>query len=196
VTSQRILILDAHPDPDAARYLHALVASYADGARAAGHAVVTLQLATLAFPMLTSSREFNRAAPADSIRRVQEQINWCTHFVIFYPLWLGCMPAMLKSLLEQVMRPAFVLPASKGTSTPRRPLAGKSARIVVTMGMPAWVYRWYFRAHGVKLLKRNILGFVGIAPIGIALVGSVEALSDAGRQRWLQRIYALGSKAA
>ena len=33
------------------------------------------------------------------------------------------------------------------------------------MGMPALVYRYYFRAHSVKSLERNILGFVGIAPI-------------------------------
>lgn len=28
------------------------------------------------------------------------------------------------------------------------------ARIVISMGMPAFVYRWYFRAHGLKSLRR------------------------------------------
>ena len=39
------------------------------------------------------------------------------------------------------------------------------------MGMPALVYRWYFRAHSVKSLERNILGFVGIAPVHETLIG-------------------------
>jgi len=33
------------------------------------------------------------------------------------------------------------------------------------MGMPALAYRLYFRAHSLRSLKRNILGFVGIGPI-------------------------------
>ncbi len=39
------------------------------------------------------------------------------------------------------------------------------------MGMPALVYRWYFRAHSVRSLERNILGFVGIAPVNETLIG-------------------------
>jgi hypothetical protein len=33
------------------------------------------------------------------------------------------------------------------------------------MGMPALVYRRYFRAHSLKALERNIQGFVGFGPI-------------------------------
>jgi len=64
------------------------------------------------------------------------------------------------------------------------------------MGMPALVYRWYFRAHSVKSLERNILGFVGIAPVHETLVGSVEQLGDAGVATWQRRLRALGAKAA
>jgi putative NADPH-quinone reductase len=63
------------------------------------------------------------------------------------------------------------------------------------MGMPALVYRWYFRAHSVKALERNILGFVGIAPINETLVGSVDQLDEAGRRRWTDRLRELGRDA-
>jgi putative NADPH-quinone reductase len=36
-------------------------------------------------------------------------------------------------------------------------LSYKSARIIVTLGMPTLRYRWYFRAHSLRSLKRNIL---------------------------------------
>ena len=60
--------------------------------------------------------------------------------------------------------PGFAF-AYRPSGFPQKNLGGRSARIVVTMGMPAFVYRWYFRAHAVKNLKRNILGFVGYAPV-------------------------------
>lgn len=33
-------------------------------------------------------------------------------------------------------------------------LTGKTARIVVTMGMPVFFYRWYFSAHGLTCASR------------------------------------------
>ena len=75
-------------------------------------------------------------------------------------------------------------------------LKGRSARIVVTMGMPSWVYRWVFRARGVGLLKRNILGFVGISPVRDTLIGGVDRLGVGGVRRWQDQLRALGTRAA
>ncbi|MDO8251332.1 MAG: NAD(P)H-dependent oxidoreductase, partial [Rhodoferax sp.] len=74
-------------------------------------------------------------------------------------------------------------------------LTGRSARLVVTMGMPALLYRWYFRAHSVKNLERNILGFVGISPVNETLIGMVDKLGDAGVQKWQETLRKLGAAA-
>lgn len=112
--------------------------------------------------------------------------------MLFFPLWLGGMPAITRGFLEQVLRPGFALgrPAEDGIGA--KLLKGRSARIVVTMGMPALVYRWYFRAHSLKALERNIFGFVGIAPVHETLVGLVEGMNDAQRGQWLRRFAVLG----
>ena len=65
----------------------------------------------------------------------------------------------------------------------------------MTMGMPGLFYRWYFRAHSVKSLERNILKFCGIVPIRLSIVGSVEAMGAAGRGGWLARMQRLGRRA-
>jgi putative NADPH-quinone reductase len=102
------------------------------------------------------------------------------------------MPAIARGFLEQVLRPGFALgrPSEGGMGT--KLLKGRSARIVVTMGMPALVYRWYFRAHSLKALERNILGFVGIAPVHETLVGMIEGMSDTQRGQWLRQFTVLG----
>jgi putative NADPH-quinone reductase len=129
------------------------------------------------------------------LRPAQEAIAWAGHLVLVFPLWLGDMPAVLKGFLEQVARPGFAFGTEGGNPFGRKGLAGRSARVVVTMGMPAFVYRHYFRAHSIKSLERNILGFVGIAPVRETLVGSVEALDAAGRAGWLAKLRKLGRDA-
>jgi putative NADPH-quinone reductase len=99
----------------------------------------------------------------------------------------------LKGFLEQVARPGFAFAANEPrTAFTRKGLTGRSARVVVTMGMPALVYRWYFRAHSVKSLERNILGFVGIAPVDETLIGSVAQLAPTDAQKWLLRMRKIG----
>lgn len=75
-------------------------------------------------------------------------------------------------------------------------LKGRSARVVITMGMPALAYRWFFGAHSLRSLERNILGFCGIAPIRSSLVGTVESENPKSRKRWLERMHSLGKRAA
>jgi putative NADPH-quinone reductase len=63
----------------------------------------------------------------------------------------------------------------------------------VTMGMPAIVYRLYFRAHSVKSLERNILGFVGIAPVNETLIGMAGNLEPRESGKWMKKMARLGS---
>ena len=59
------------------------------------------------------------------------------------------MPALFKAFLEHIFRPGFAMEYRK-EGFPKRLLAGRSARIVVTMGMPVMMYRWYFGAYGLR----------------------------------------------
>jgi putative NADPH-quinone reductase len=191
----RILVIQAHPDGSQPHFCHALAHAYEEAAREAGHEVRRIDLAALDFPLLRSRAEWDEGPLPPSLKPAQEDIAWAQHLVLFFPLWLGGMPALLKGFLEQVARPGFALARASEGGWPKKLLTGRSARVVVTMGMPALVYRWVFRAHSVKALERNILGFVGIAPIRETLIGMVEGMSDQHRQGWLRRLATLGSQA-
>jgi putative NADPH-quinone reductase len=192
---KRIVIIDGHPDPDQLHYLHALADAYEQGAREAGHQVRRISVATLNLPLLRTARDFQTGTPPPAVRKCQDDLAWAEHWVILYPLWLGSMPALLKGFFEQVARPGFAFREARGRALPKKLLTGRSAHIVVTMGMPGIFYRWYYRAHSLKSLQRNILAFIGIAPVRTTVVGMVEGVSPAVRKRWLQRLRACGARA-
>jgi len=188
---KRIAIIQGHPAPSPDHLGHGLAAAYARGADAAGHQTRTIDVAHLEFPLLRTKAEFDHQDPPDPIRRAQETLTDAEHWVIVYPLWLGTTPALLKGFLEQALRPGFAFELS-ASGRGQKLLKGRSARIVVTMGMPALAYRFYFRAHGLKNLEHNVLRFAGIRPVRKTLFGLVEARSDRARQRWLSRMERLG----
>jgi putative NADPH-quinone reductase len=194
--NKRVLILQGHPDTTEPHFCHALASAYAEGAGAAGHEVRTVTVAALEFPLLRSKQDWDKGALPSSLAQAQEDIAWAEHIVLVFPLWLGGMPALVKGFLEQVARPGFAFGKPDGLKIATKLLTGRSARVVVTMGMPALIYRWYFRAHSLKALERNILGFVGIGPIHETLVGMVEGLDDTARGAWLDKLRALGRRSA
>ena len=190
---KRILILQGHPDASRRHFLHALADAYAEAAAAAGHEVRRISIAQLDFPLLRSQDEWEHGSVPAGLRESQESIRWAEHLVIVFPLWLGDMPALVKAFLEQVARPGFAFQYSDSkTAFTEKGLKGRSARVIVTMGMPALAYRWYFRAHSVKSLERNILGFVGIAPVNETLIGMVGNLSAAAAKKWMTKVAQLG----
>lgn len=189
----RILIIDGHPDRDRAHFIHAAADAYADGAYAA-HEVRRIDIAGLDFPLIRTEAAWKDGAVPPCIAQAQESLRWAEHVVILYPLWLGDVPALLKGFLEQVARPDFAFRyTDKGF--PQKLLKGRSARVIVSMGMPAPFYSLVYHAHSLKSLKRNILAFVGFHPVRHTIIGSIAA-SASRRERWLERLRALGARAA
>lgn len=189
---KRITIIQGHPDGQARHFCHALADEYAKGCEDGGHAVRRVEVATLEFPLLRTKEEFEVGRPPDSIRQAQEAIRWADHLVIVYPLWLGSMPALLKAFFEQVFRPGVTFQYQSGGKMPKKLWSGKSARIVVTMGMPAFAYRWFFLAHSLKSLQQNILQFCGISPTKATLIGNIENMNEPQRASWLDEMRRLG----
>lgn len=194
---RRILVINAHPDPDPARLCRALADSYAEGARGAGHKVERIDLAALDFPLLRTTAEFRSSEVPAGLKDAAKAIVDAEHIVFVFPLWLGTMPALLKAFLEQVMRPgiAFAVPKPGETGFARTLLKGRSAHVVVTMGMPAFLYRLWFLGHGIAGMRRNILNFVGISPVRETLYGMVEGGKPEKRVGWLKEMRDLGAGA-
>jgi NAD(P)H dehydrogenase (quinone) len=168
--------------------------AYRRGAEAGGHQVALFATHRLRFdPILHVGFDRPQELEPD-LQRAHDAILSADHLVIVFPLWLGTLPAILKAFLERVFQPDLVEPARQGRFA--KPLAGKSARVIVTMGMPGFIYRWWFGSYALKMLRRNILGFLGVRPIRCVVHGNVEGVGEAGRQRWLAEAESQGRSAA
>jgi len=182
--AKRITIIQGHPDPAGRHLLHAMADAYAGRATATGHEVRRIEVAKLDFPILRTQMEFETGELPSTLVQPREDMRWAQHWVFLFPLWHGTMPALLKGFLEQIFRPGFAM-EYKQSGLPKRLLAGRSARIVVTMGMPVLLYRWYFGAYGVRSFERSMLSFAGIKPIRESLYGLTFS-DDKKRARWIE----------
>jgi putative NADPH-quinone reductase len=192
---KHIVIIQGHPDPKGEHFCHALAQAYGRGAAETGHQIHVINVAALSFPLLRS-RQDQRGDPPQAIAQAESAIALADHLVMIYPVWNGGAPAVLKGFLEQTFRPAFIFPDTKADKplgffayyTQNKALKGKSARVVATMQMPAFVYRWYFRPHP----ETNVLRLSGMRPITETLIGQVEGKEGRKREQWLDKMVAFG----
>lgn len=195
--SKRILLIQGHPDVKHRHLCHALEDAYASGANlSGGNEIRHTHVAALDFPLLRSQHDWEHGVLPSSLEQAQTSIKWAEHIVFFFPIWFGDMPALLKGFIEQVARPGFAFSAEGENLFGHKALTGRTARVVVTMSMPALVYRWYFRAHSIKSLERNILGFVGIGPVQETLIGAVGKMDRETTRKWLAKLEKLGAHGA
>lgn len=189
----KITIIQGHPDSSRRHLCHALADAYADAAAQAGHSVSCVGIAGIEFPLLRTQEQFNSGAPPASLKPAVDAIVAADHLVLIFPLWLGTMPALVKAFLEQVMRPGVAFSYEKNGA--KRLLAGRSAHIVVTMGMPAWLYQIFFCSHGIRGLRRSVFKFVGFSPVRTTMFGMIANASDATKSRWFDIMRKNGAKA-
>lgn len=188
--ARRILVINGHPDAAPERLCGALAAAYAKGAREAGRTVETLEVGALDFPLIRSMEDFQTSPIPPDIVAAQDAIARADHLVIVFPIWFGGLPAKLKGFFEQLMRRGFAL------TSPRNPmlslLSGKSARLVVTMGLPAPVFHLVLGGHGLRALERGLFWITDVRPRRRTILGGAVNPPPERVESWIKRLEALG----
>jgi putative NADPH-quinone reductase len=184
----RIAVIVGHPRTGT--FCEALADAYAKGAAEAGHEVEVLHTASMAFDPILRGGYVSLQPHEPDLARAHRVIMAADHLVIVFPLWLGAMPALLKGFLERLLQPGLLEAHRNGEFV--RLLEGKSARVIMTMGTPGLVYRWWYGAHALQALKRNVLEFMGVSPVTSTLFGMIQQVSADKRREWLDEVEALG----
>jgi len=181
---KKILVILGHPRKES--LCGALATAYAESARAGGAEVRELALSELSFdPVLHMGYRAEQALEPD-LAAAREAISWAEHLVFVYPTWWGGLPALIKGFIDRVFLPGFAFKYRKDSPWWDRLLAGRSARLLVTMDTPPWYYRWLYRMPGHNQMRRTILEFCGIRPVRISQFGPVRGSTNTRRDAWLE----------
>jgi putative NADPH-quinone reductase len=191
---KKIMVVVGHPLR--ATFCKAIGQAYLEGAKGSGHQVDLFELAEMTFdPILRWG--YRREQPLEpDLRRAYDALAACDHLVVIFPLWCGDMPALLKGFIERILQPDLIARENTENEMNWSIFRNKSARVIMTMGMPTLVYRYWFGAYALKLLTRNILKFIGIKPVRHTLFGMLGTSRPETREKWLNQVLMLGREGA
>jgi len=184
----KIYILLGHTD--SATLSGAFADTYEKAARAAGHEVRRQNIGEMHFdPILHQGYKTIQALEPD-LEDFRENVRWCDHFVIIYPIWWSAMPAMLKGLFDRAWLPAFAFRYADHGLTWKRLLKGRTARIVTSANSPAWLL-YFMYGSPTAHLALSILEFAGIST-RVTLFGPSERASQTTHAKWITKVEWLG----
>jgi NAD(P)H dehydrogenase (quinone) len=169
---QRIFILNGHPGPNS--IARQAMERYAAAARAAGKEVRVSQLADLSFDPDRGKAGYANAKPLEPVLEQElENLEWCSHFVLAFPLWWGGFPAKLKGWIDRVFvnGRTFTTDETTPIGLPAPLLTGRSARVLITSDTPRSFLRLVYGDAILRQLKGQILGFCGFKPVKITFFG-------------------------
>lgn len=192
---RKIYILLGHPD-NGPTLTGSFADAYEKGAKEAGHEVRRQNLGDLTFdPILHKGYKVIQPLEPD-LQKVQENIRWADHFVVFYPSWWSTMPALLKGMFDRIWMPHFAFHfKSKGIGAGYiwyRLLKGRTARVFVTSDSHPLLARFIF-GDTTNEIKRCTLWFAGFR-VRVKKVGSLKFISPKSAARWQRRFLRWGKR--
>ena len=154
--SKKIFVLAGHPDNDS--MCCRLVDKYVAGAKEAGNEVRYSYLGAMQFdPILHQGYRVIQELEPD-LKKFQEDVRWCEHFVIIYPSWWSTMPALLKGLFDRVWLPGFAYKFMPSGIAWKRLLKGRTATVFITSDSHPILARFLF-GDNVNEIRDGILWF-------------------------------------
>ncbi|WP_299374231.1 NAD(P)H-dependent oxidoreductase [uncultured Tateyamaria sp.] len=188
--TKRIFIWVAHPKPGSLNA--ALAERYAIGARARGAEVRIMHLAE----MQTETGYADGATLSPDVVAWQDNIRWAEHVMIVHPYWWGAMPAQAKAVMDAGLQSGFAYKYKARGVAWDKLLTGRTGDAIITSDTPPWIDTLLYRSPGRRVMRNQVMKFVGVKPRRVVQLGSVKLAKPEKLDRWLQQAEAMGAAAA
>ncbi|MBV9159057.1 MAG: NAD(P)H-dependent oxidoreductase, partial [Candidatus Kaiserbacteria bacterium] len=182
--------------PDSVGMCSEIADTYEKAAREAGHTVERLDLGKMQFdPILHHGYHAIQELEPD-LKRFQDLVKWCDHFVIIYPVWWVGMPALLKGLFDRAWLPGSAFRYMRTRAGGRsifwhRLFRGKTARIFMTSGTAPWLVR-FLPGNVNAQLRWGILWFAGFS-VKTCWFGPAENTPERVKAGWMKHVRAIAA---
>ncbi|KND49123.1 MAG: NADPH-dependent FMN reductase [Parcubacteria bacterium C7867-003] len=188
--SKKVFILAGHPDTES--MCCDLADAYAKGAIASGNEVRRTDLGAMDFdPILHKGYKVIQELEPD-LKKFQEDVRWCDHFVIVYPSWWSTMPALLKGLFDRAWLPGFAFKFLSSGIGWKKLLKGKTARVFITSDSHPLIAR-FLQGDNTNEIQDGILWFAGFYT-KVQKIGPIKNISTEKRTLWVKKFEAFGRK--
>lgn len=190
----KCLVLSGHPL--APSFSAALADRYANMMAEAGIDVRRVDLAGMDVPASIPDRLPGDDAMRGDIAAFWQDMVWADHVVIVHPLWWGGMPAKLKALFDVVLQMGKAYRYEGNMPLPLGLLKGRSARVIVTSDTPGWFMALVYGNAHFRIIKNQILRFVGFGPIRTTHLSMIRHSTPEQRAAMLEKVVAVARKDA
>jgi putative NADPH-quinone reductase len=185
----RIYILLAHPDSQS--FNGALADAYQKACLQKGIEVRRQNLGEMHFdPILWKGYKDIQALEPD-LEEAQRNILWCEKWVIFYPVWWGSVPALLKGFFDRALHPGFAFTYHEHDPMWDKLLKGRSAHVISTCDSPWWWIWIMYRSSDKHMMRNATLGFCGFKPVKFTQFGRLKHLTEAERIKHINQMQKL-----
>lgn len=182
----KIYILLAHPDKNTLN--GAFADAYETAALQKGHEVRRQNLGEMQFdPILWQGYKTIQELEPD-LKTAQENILWCQHWVILYPIWWGAMPALLKGFFDRALYSGFAYKYHQNDPLWDKLLKGRSGQIITTSDAPWWWIYFGYRNSDLNAVKRATFQFCGINPVRVTRFSRVRWSDEKRRLQWIEQV--------
>lgn len=182
-------------NPKAGSFSSGLAEAYAKGARAKGAEVRIMELSDMDF-VAEFEGYTGRKELAPDLIKWQEAVKWSDHVLIVHPYWWGAMPTKAKAVLDMALVPGFGFKYHDSGIKWDKLLTGRTGDAIITSDTPVWLDTLLYRKPGRRVIKNQVLDFVGIKPKKIVQFGSVVAATEKKISKWLGKAEQMGARAA
>ena len=188
--TKRIFIWVAHPK--AGSLNAALAERYAKGARDKGAEVRIMHLSDME-PEAGYSDDQNLSP---DIQVWQDNIRWADHVMIVHPYWWGAMPAQAKAVMDAGLQSGFAFKYHGRGMGWDKLLEGRTGDAIITSDTPPWLDTLIYRSPGRRVMRNQVMKFVGVRPKHVVQLGSVKLAKPAKIDGWLHKAETMGAAAA
>lgn len=189
-----LLVIDGHPS--AQSLAGALIDSYLGAVHSQVRAE-RLSLRDLDFRLTRQGNYGDEDSELEpDLVNAQKAIAAAGHIVVAFPLWWGGTPSLLKAFFDRTLIPGWAFSMDSKSGLPIGGLAGRTARVVVTMDAPLWYDSLKNRSSGRHQVKDATLKFCGIRSVKMSAFGGVSKSTPEKRRKWFAQMEAAGAQDA